>query len=334
MPWVSRHRVSRRGLSRSEIVVVVGMGLVAAAVVLPYLAQSQRSARRVACSARLADLARTTLFMVELDPDHAFPGYVNEQAVDAAGQRQKTSWAFPLLPYLDRPLDPATGKPPGPEILGPWNKIYAQVGPMGDDDLRGKVPSEYISQLVCPDDPRGKKQGRQAWLTYVANCGLPDAEATDEFPADWPANGVFLERFLDRDPSRIVTLPFLEANDGAEYTLLFAENLDAGKWTDTSEAAVGFLWYPGTPQATHDPAGKVLAINQQRGKGDGSVRYARPSSLHAGGVNVAYADGHTDFLVGEIDYRIYAAYMSPDGQNTKWPGSDEPLDPPWREVRR
>lgn len=334
MPFVSKRRTCRCGLSRSEIVALVAMGLVGAAVLLPYLAESQRTARRVTCSARLADAARTTLFVAELAPGQELPGYVMEQAVDAAGERQRTSWAFALLPYLDRPPDPQTGATPGPEVFGPWNKLHQQVGPAGDDELRGKVPAEYIPHFMCPDDPRSTKQPREAWLSYVANCGLPDAEPSDEFPADWPANGVFLERFLDRDARGAMTAEFIEDHDGAAYTLLLSENVDAGKWTDATEALVGFLWYPGTPQGKHDPAGEVLSINQQPRRSDGTLRYARPASLHAGGVNAAYADGHTDFLVSEIDYRIYAAHMSPDGQHARWPGSDKPLDPPWREVRK
>lgn len=276
----------------------------------------------------------TMLFMAELRMGKELPGYVNEMAVDAAGQRQKTGWAFSLLPYMNRQSDAKTGKLPGPEVYGPWNKVYRYYGPDGDDDSRGKTPSEYIPELICPDDPRATQQPRDAWLSYVANCGLPDAGPKDAFPADWPANGVFLERFLDRDAAQAVTWKFIEEHDGASYTLLLSENIDAGKWTDGAESQVGFLWYPGTPRGEFDPAGAVLSINQERGKGDGSVQFARPSSRHEKGVNVAYADGHTSFLASEIDYRIYAAHMSPDGQNAKWPGSDRPLDPPWREVRK
>ena len=307
--------------------------LVAAAILLPWLAQSQRMARRVTCSARMADAAQTMLYVSDLRPGKELPGYVNEQAVDATGQRRKIGWAFELLPYLDRPLDAKTGMPPGADSFGPWGKVHDQFGPKGDDAFRGKTPGEYVPQFICPEDPRGTKMPREAWLSFIANCGLPDAEGTGEYPADWPANGVFLERFADRDVERAMTASFIQDHDGAAYTYLLSENIDAGKWIDTSEAQVGFLWYPGTPQGQHDPAGPVLFINQQRGKADGTVRFARPSSLHENGVNVAYADGHTDFLVSEIDYRIYAAQMSPDGQNAKWPGKNEPLDPPWREVR-
>lgn len=312
---------------------LIGMGLVAAVVFLPYLARSQRMARRMTCSARLADAAQTMLFANELRAGKAFPGYVNEMAADAAGQRQPIGWAWSLLPYLDRPRESKSGELPGPDIYGPWNKLVQQHGPKGDDADRGKLPDQYIPQFICPDDARGTKQPRQAWLSFVANCGLPDAEPTDEFPADWPANGVFLERFEDRDPARAVTWKFIEDHDGAVYTLLLSENVDAGKWTDTTEVQVGFLWYPGTPQGQFDPGGEVLAINRERGKSDGSLRFARPSSRHEGGVNVVYADGHTDFLIDDLDYRIYAAHMSPDGQDATWPGSNKPLDPPWREQR-
>ncbi len=333
MPCPSPRRRKRRGLSRSEIVALIAIGLVAAAVLLPYLSRSQRLARRVACSARLADAARTMQFAAELREGKELPGYANELAVDAAGQRQKIGWAFSLLPYLDRPPDPQTGLPPGPDVFGPWHKIHQQFGPLGEDADRGKLPVDYIPELICPDDPRASRTPRQPWLSFVANCGLPDAEPRDGFPADWPANGVFLERFLDRDERRAVTWKYIDDHDGSSYTLLLSENIDAGKWTDAAEAQVGFLWYPGTPQGAHDPAGPVLFINEQRGKGDGTVRFARPASGHEKGVNVAYADGHTNFLASQIDYRIYAAQMSPDGPSAQWPGSDKPLDPPWREER-
>lgn len=312
---------------------LLGMAVVAAVVALPYLANSQRMARRLTCSARLADAAQTVRFVSELRADKAFPGYANPMAAGGDAAQRPIGWAWSLLPYLDRPLDAKTGEVPGPDVFGPWNKVVQQFGPQGDDAAQGQLPTQYIPQFICPDDARATEQPRQAWTSYVANCGLPDATPRDGLPADWPANGVFLERFHDRDPARQVTWKFIEEHDGAAYTLLFSENVDAGLWTDASEAQVGFLWYPGTPQGEHDPRGELLYLNQERGKSDGSVRFARPSSRHVGGVNVVFSDGHTDFLVDALDYRIYAAYMSPDGPGAQWPASDKPLDPPWREVR-
>jgi prepilin-type processing-associated H-X9-DG protein len=321
------------GLTRSELAVVIVVVLAGGCLLLPWLVRSRDYSRRLNCEQRLKVAAETLLFVSELRPGKELPGYANEQAVDAAGRRQKTGWAFSLLSYLDAPRDPKTGGFLGPEHVGPWDKLHQQFGPPGADAFRGKPPDVYLPHFVCPDDPRAAREKRRPLLSFVANCGLPDAEPKDGFPADWPANGVFLERFLDRDPSRSVTRAFVEEHDGAAYTLLFSENIDAGKWTDAAEAQVGFLWYPGTAGGAHDPAGPVLYINQERGKGDGSMRFARPASLHERGVNVVYCDGHTRFIEERLDFRIYAAQMTPHGPEAKWPGSDRPLDPPWREER-
>jgi prepilin-type processing-associated H-X9-DG protein len=41
--------------------------------------------------------------------------------------------------------------------------------------------------------------------------------------------------------------------------------------------------------------------------------YARPSSFHPGGVNMAFCDGHVRFLSDKIRYGVYQALMTPDG---------------------
>jgi len=46
---------------------------------------------------------------------------------------------------------------------------------------------------------------------------------------------------------------------------------------------------------------------------------ARPSSMHTGGVNAVFADGHTQFLNEDIEYTIYQALMTPDTPNSNMP---------------
>jgi hypothetical protein len=47
-----------------------------------------------------------------------------------------------------------------------------------------------------------------------------------------------------------------------------------------------------------------------------------------------YCDGRTKFIDQRLDYRIYCAQMTPDGQNVRHPGSDKPLEPPYREDHK
>jgi prepilin-type processing-associated H-X9-DG protein len=48
---------------------------------------------------------------------------------------------------------------------------------------------------------------------------------------------------------------------------------------------------------------------------NGQVGYAgyysaSPRSLHTGGVNVAYLDGHTSFVLDEVDETLFAYFIS------------------------
>ncbi len=338
------NRNLRRGLSRIEWVVVILIGLVMATLILPALLRNRESARRNTCDSRLTDVGLTTLFVTDLQPGKHFSGYANEQGVDAAGQRAKTGWQFELLPFLSRPAAANADSPsedgppdplmllPGPDVFGPRQKFYEAYGPTGPAETRGKTPEFYIPEFLCPDDPRSRQDKRQAWTSYVANCGMPD-KVSKKFPPDWPANGVFLEQYGNRDPAVFTSPQFVEDHDGSAYTLLLSENLDAGLWTDSDEAKNGFLWAPGNAEGNHTPECPVLFINQERGRGDGSVRFARPSSEHEGGVMAIFCDGRTKFINQRIDFRIYCSWMTPDGQNAMQPGSDKLLEPPYREVR-
>jgi hypothetical protein len=335
----------RRGLSRLEIVALVFMALLLATLVLPALLQNRQSSRRHTCESRLTDVGLTTLFVTELRIGKHFPGYANEQAVDAGGKRAKTGWQFELLPFLARraevnldgvpkegPLNPLKLLP-GPDKFGPRQKFHEAYGPAGPAETRGKTPEFYLPEFMCPEDPRTQQDKRLAWTSYVANCGLPD-KASKKYPPDWPANGVFLEQFDNRDPAVFTSPQFVEDHDGTSYTMMLSENLDAGLWTDSDEAKVGFLWAPGDTEGKHTPECPILFINQERERGDGMVRFARPSSHHAGGVLMMYCDGRTKFINERLDYLIYCTQMTSDGPNAKQPGSDKLLDPPYREVRK
>ena len=341
-----RPKQLRSGLTRTEWVALALMAAVLVALALPFLQQSRQAARRNTCEFRLTDLGMTTLFVTELRPRKEFPGYVNEQAVDAAGKRAKIGWEFELLPYLARPSDVDRDAVPlgeifdplkvlpGPETFGPRKEIHSRFGPEGSQDTRGKTPDLYLPEFMCPDDPRSQAAKRLPWTSYVANCGLPDAKASDKYPADWPANGVFLERFENHDADVATSPQFVEDHDGTSFTMMLSENLDAGLWTDGEESRVGFCWSLGDSEGRHTADSAVLLINQERGKGDGNIRYARPSSNHGGGVLVMYCDGSTKFMDEQLEFRIYCAQMTPDGPSARQPGSDELLESPYREVRK
>ncbi len=181
-------------------------------------------------------------------------------------------------------------------------------------------------------------------------------------PRDWPANGVFFDRFTGNPTAAFdgKTPPQMPANqipmvamsnswasqrDGMTTTLMLSENLDHGQYSDVFEQSLGMIWDIDSKVQTATKAGDPLRatptkasyrINSPRGTGQPRVRttagkasdsydYARPSSSHPGGVNMVYLDGHISFTKSSIEYFVYCLLMTPDGKNVKKPGTITPL---------
>jgi hypothetical protein len=300
---------------------MLGIGLL---LLFPFMIQRRTAARRDFCEFRQANLAKAVLQYD--DVRGRFPGFRNLQAVDRKGVRRAASWVFAALPYLETDEK---------ESLGPYTQLEERYGRHGPDETRGEPPREYVAALVCPENPPPDAARRPGWLAYIANCGLPDAVPQGDFPPDWPANGVFLDRF--RPPLRDwypfeVTLDYVNEHDDAACTLLLSENVDCGGWTEVKEARIGFVWSPGSTGPSGRPAPRILQINRQRGQGDGSLRFARPASYHPGGVIAAYASGATSFINESIDPVVFARAMSPDDAGLTWPGTDQTIGPPYRRI--
>ena len=140
-------------------------------------------------------------------------------------------------------------------------------------------------------------------MSYVVNCGRKDAEpslatANPPIPADWRANGMFLDYWDWRgNPNiRVHTVKmdssFIKGGDGLANTLMLSENRDAGLYFGRGlsldhiepfdhERFLGFVFDP--------PTGPFKAINGPGFGGDYAT--ARPSSHHHGGVNAVFASG-------------------------------------------
>jgi prepilin-type processing-associated H-X9-DG protein len=185
----------------------------------------------------------------------------------------------------------------------------------------------------------------------------PFAQAA-QYPAAQPAgyhfwtagrkqNGPFIERWIDPAvasnwsiQNHLITFTDTDFRDGKPNTLLISENLQAGNWNMYKEASVGenvffpptsIVWLyadetvaPPNVVAPNPPAPDVpvhsringMRKNPPAGVG---VELLRPSSNHAGGVNVCFADGHTQYLQEGIEYHVYIALMTAHGRQ-----SDEP----------
>jgi len=177
------------------------------------------------------------------------------------------------------------------------------------------------------------------------NSGQADVRSTATTPADWLANGVFVNRYQDPDlnPGLIESMSEDKIRDGLATTLLLVENRSAAFWDHTfrlndseidlnAEKHLGCVWWAAPPGAEQPlwringtgPARGVMSTLPPQANQDG-IESARPSSSHPGGANVLFCDGNGTFLSDSIDYIVYCLLMSSDGaQTAPPPGSPAP----------
>jgi prepilin-type processing-associated H-X9-DG protein/prepilin-type N-terminal cleavage/methylation domain-containing protein len=199
-----------------------------------------------------------------------------------------------------------------------------------------------------PDLPGLSYSGNSGGWDPRDGSGKPIVTTTGTIQGDTAENGVFHDMAgYDRIGQRAPKVRLGAINDGSATTLLFAENIhksyDAtgaiggapafgwlgGDWTTGAvEQQLGFVWVVPTPAGATSPAQPVgISVNDQEAINRDTAsaplspqykptipRYARPASAHSGGVNVAFCDGHGDFLRDDIDYTVYQQLMTPWGR--------------------
>jgi len=342
----------RRGIALREVAIIAVLAMALLMMLLMWLGRARSDGSRILCERRQQQTA-AALLQYEALHEH-YPGFKNLQAVDAEGERQPTGWVFGLLPLLgyDVPLLEQADRAAlrelaeDPDIKRPYAALFEQYGPEGPAATRGATPRQRIEALICPasaaqsnaaqsnaaqSNSAQAEGGRsQNPLTWVVNTGMPDAKDYGPLPADWTANGMFENQF---DPGAAqkprINAEWLLAHDGLASTLMLSENVDADSWTNTAESLVGFVWVAEVVGGRAAPGDRLLRINELRGqrgatRGEGAMRFARPSGFHVGGVNVVYASGKTQFMNEGINWLVFARLMSSDGENAKLPGTQTP----------
>ena len=160
------------------------------------------------------------------------------------------------------------------------------------------------------------------------------------------ANGIFHDRYAY--PKLNVSMTDLQ--DGATQTILFSENLQSTLWFSTgfpgdpNRLANTIVWLYATDKPIGQrvppwpaPTNQITLEMRINGEADKIAKgnpflaptayTARPSSGHGGGVMVAFADGHTQFLNNEIDYAVYQSLMTPDNYKSSMPAYTYVLNP-------
>jgi len=183
----------------------------------------------------------------------------------------------------------------------------------------------YLEFTTCPSNVPPSRNGPQ--LAYAVNCGMIDGSAAGSTPSqpDFIYNGVFHNRGLG---SRF-DVTSTDFKDGAASTLMISERRDYPQsgWGVTKdldkgyemELEVGFIWQ------LADTAQELQSwqINEPQGT---NAPGGSPRSYHPDLVIVAFCDGHTQNLSGDIDYRVYQHLMTPDSRRARENSGADPAN--------
>ncbi len=335
---VNRRPRPRRAVTLLELLVVIGVVLVLAAMLLPALQRAREQARRMRCASQLGQLAKG------LAAYHTvwgcLPGVVYDGTVGQRLPAEGYILASPQLAVL-----PHVGYEDvynAVNFSGYWadpleDGFHAEPGLLYGRDINRTVLLLRLGLDLCPTDPVAG-HGVGAGNSYFANAGYGPTlvHAPDEGP-DW-GNGVF------RFP---VVTSFRTFTDGLSHTAVFAERVngsgasgtaspfrdmtdDVGPPVSDAEAmfrrcrrlaarprgrwftAVGAFWAISAYRYT-------LYTHTQVPNGEvpdcASVTQAMVTarSLHPGGVNVAFADGSVRFVGQDVDLWVWRAMATPSG---------------------
>ncbi len=347
-------RMRRRGFTLVELLVVISIIGMLAALLLPAVQGAREAGRKTQCINNQRQLG---LAVVQFEQRHnRYPGFQTIQvdgtnlAGNVQGQITVTGWVFPLLPFLER------------------NDLVDTYGELGGNLTGGMRPTSLLKLVLCPSDVQAESNtepNANDACSYVVNCGMRDTETmsggsvNNGTPRDYLGNGVFhsavpfrvlpgirTENDLNSDgykelyvakadvssgnvpegPVVNMSSSFITRGDGTATTLMLSENPDSGNWTDVDEEKVGFVWVPGidvnnssapgpVPPGSSTPA--LFRINENVGVITGTPPHylnARPASYHPGGVVVTFCDSHTSFINDTIDYLVYCLLMTPRGK--------------------
>ena len=290
---------SRAGLSAIEVIVLILMVLIIAALFMPAAQRSRGEARRVGCKNNLKQLGLALHNYHDIHEVFPF-GQINNIRTSNSFP-SNTTWALYLYPFLEQ------------------DRLHEQFAGLYDKkkSIDFPVKDTVVSVLACPSDPHGGKVGHAGFQGNYAGCAGSNLFGSKGEGTD--LDGMFYVRS---------SLSIDNVTDGLSQTILIGEviqtpvaNFDAEKdltgayffgWD--MESCFSTLKPPNTkiPDSRYGEFSSNFAwIEHTDDETLPTVTYSR--SHHKKGSQFTFGDGSVRFIANEIDPEIYRALGTRSG---------------------
>ena len=300
----------RAGISLIEVIVVIGILAVLAALLMPAVQALRSGGRQTVCRNNLRQLSLATL-----NYESAFQklpaGIHIPRGTNNTTTRELFSWTAPLVPFIEA----------GPELDVESQTLFQAIA--ADPSLREFVAAASPSVLRCPSDDAPDRNDRRRGSNefdalptthYVAANNVGICQAIRDVRTRKTPNGAF--HGLGGESLDAIA-------DGTSHTVLISERIYGARLPEQDVAAAGLAWGSrgvGNPVDYQRPGmqdvsfGAAAGINRFEHAGFPNLSRHGVSSAHAGGVNIALADGSVRYIAQDIDtyYRDQPGIERPD----------------------
>jgi prepilin-type N-terminal cleavage/methylation domain-containing protein/prepilin-type processing-associated H-X9-DG protein len=271
------------GFTLVELLVVVAIVAVLIGLLLPAVQRVRDAAARAQCGNNLKQLALAAHDYAAAHDGH-FPPLVTLQGYHA-------SFFFELLPHLEQDALYRAGtqmsdRPP-----------YTFWGPAPGGHI---FDAAVVKSFLCPADP-----------ATGAGARLANGWVGASYAASYPLLGTVRARGPARKVALVGRYRAGDIPDGSSHTVLLAEKLADARATGGGTAwAYPYVsgYWPVFGYFSDAVPQVVPAVNQ--------VQFARPSTMHAGGVQVALADGSVRGVAAGVSPATWRTAVSPDDGRT------------------